>query len=40
MPYDIILHFYTTTKCIQSTKITNKGTDAIYCHFKATAWII
>ena len=33
----IILNFYTTTKCIQSIKITNKGTEAIYCHLKATA---
>jgi len=38
MLYDTVkfLHFYTTTKCIQSMKITNKGTEAI-CHFKATA---
>ena len=36
---NIILHFYTTTKCIQqSIKITKA--EGIHCHFKATVWII
>jgi len=41
MPYDTI-YFALLHNCEVHTKykITNKGTDAIHCHFKATAWII